>query len=614
MQSTMIALTISAVVMLFQGNLAAQEAVQVDLNQHGFLPSASKGATVTTDATVPLSWRLLNGAGELVAEGTTLPRGVDTASGQNAHQIDFSAITAPGTDYVLAVEGAESMPFTIDDGAYEHLKYDALSFFYHQRASTPIEAEYVGEIWARPAAHDPDKATCVGPKDHRGNKWGGCPYTLDVSKGWYDAGDHGKYVVNGGISVWTLMNYYEWSGGAPALADGQASIPEAGNGVNDLLDEVRWQMEFMLAMQVPEGTMLTLPRGDQFNKLNKLKFSEVNAGGLVHHKIADEYWTSLPMPPHEDPAARVLHYPSTAATLNLAASAAQCARLWMSIDEAFSDRCLIASKRAYAAAKAYPDLFAIDVTDGGSGAYGDPQLSDEFYWAATELYLTTGEANYKADMQASPHYLKTPLIDGTRDIAWPAVEALGTLSLLVVENELPEEDMINAKTHLLATANQYTLESVQEGYAVPFTRNYNWGSNGDMSNRGIILAMAYDMTGDEKYLSALTGVVDYLLGRNPLGQSYVAGYGEKPMVAPHHRYWLRVLDDDLPPPPAGALAGGANSTNPADEVARDLQQKGCAPQMCYADDYRAYALNEVAINWNAPFFWIAAAYDRFADE
>ncbi|MEI8632574.1 glycoside hydrolase family 9 protein [Vibrio sp. PP-XX7] len=98
--------------------------------------------------------------------------------------------------------------------------------------------------------------TCFNQTDAKGNDWPGCDFSLDVTGGWYDAGDHGKYVVNGGISVWTLMNYYERenlykTGQDSAFSDGMVQIPEQSNQYNDLLDEAKWMMDFMLAMQVP---------------------------------------------------------------------------------------------------------------------------------------------------------------------------------------------------------------------------------------------------------------------------------------------------------------------------------------------------------------------------
>ena len=136
-----------------------------------------------------------------------------------------------------------------------------------------------------------------------------------------------------------------------------------------------------------------------------------------------------------------------------------------------------------------------------------------------------------------------------------------------------------------------------------------WGSNAALANRAIVLALAYDYARDAAYLEHVVNVMDYLLGRNPLDRSYISGYGERPMQHPHHRFWAHSLDPALPPPPPGVLAGGANNQRPAEDVARRIHAQ-CQPQTCYVDEIGAFSLNEVAINWNAPLFWIAAFLDE----
>jgi endoglucanase len=172
----------------------------VQANQVGFRSDGAHRAVVVSNSASPLDWSLLNASNTSVANGQTQRFGLNAGSGQVVHSIDFSAFTTPGAGYVLDVSGVRSHPFDIGGDVYDQLKYDALAFFYHQRASIAIEAQYVGATWARPVAHDPDAGGCIAI-DFRGNDWGGCPYTLDVSRGWYDAGDQGKYVVNGGIAV-----------------------------------------------------------------------------------------------------------------------------------------------------------------------------------------------------------------------------------------------------------------------------------------------------------------------------------------------------------------------------------------------------------------------------
>ncbi|HEX7026734.1 MAG TPA: carbohydrate binding domain-containing protein, partial [Gammaproteobacteria bacterium] len=176
----------------------------VHVNQLGYLPFASKRATYALpegvpDADLPRSWILMLGDA-VITSGTTLPHGtdIDSASGDRVHIVDFSSVTTEGDGYTLVVNEAEqsftSEPFAIGADIYSQLKYDALAYFYHNRSGTPILAEVVGETWARPAGHLSDSAVetlaCLDGTE-------GC-VTLDAGGGWYDAGDHGKYVVNGG--------------------------------------------------------------------------------------------------------------------------------------------------------------------------------------------------------------------------------------------------------------------------------------------------------------------------------------------------------------------------------------------------------------------------------
>jgi endoglucanase len=423
-------------------------------------------------------------------------------------------------------------------------------------------------------------------------------------------------VVNGGIAVWTLMDYYERSqlGGSArspaAFADGRAEIPENHNGVNDLLDEARWEMTFLLEMQVPQGAHMRLPVG-LFPKGRRLTFSEVDTSGMAHHKLSDEHWTSLPTPPQDDREVRYLYPPSTAATLNLAATAAQCARIWKTIDPNFSARCLTAAGRAFAAAQRNPEIYFVGDFTGGGG-YGDPKVSDEFYWAACELFITTGEDRYRKVLAQSPYYLAapTPGLGGSGDVSWGETAALGTISLATVPNRLGSSEIGKARANLVAAAGGYLTQASHEGYAIPYSASsYPWGSNGSLLNHAMVLGVAYDHTGQRRYRDGAVDALDYVLGRNPLDQSFVSGYGARPLMNPHHRFWAHKLDPRLPYAPPGVLSGGPNSISMGDPVASKL--KGlCYPQTCWVDDIRAYTVNEEAINWNAPLFWVASFLDE----
>lgn len=577
--------------------LGAAAPATVHFNQLGFLPDTAKRAIVADPAAAPLPWRVIDAAGQVVAAGRTTVFGNDAASGDHVHQLAFDTVRTPGV-YRLEVAGVTSRPFEIVAGLYRPLAGAALNYFYQTRAGIAIEARYAGgRQWARAAGHPHEVAGCFAGSDERGTVWPGCPYTLDVTGGWYDAGDQGKYVVNGGIALWTLQNLYEANRATPPFADGSAALPEAGNGRNDLLDEARWEMRFLLAMQVPDGQRLALPVGRQAS--GPLRLTTVDAGGMAHQKVADRNWTALPTIPAEDREERLLYPPSTAATLNLAATAAQCARVWKGSDDAFAQRCLAAAARAYAAALRNPQILAAQAFTG-SGGYGDDDVADEFYWATAELYAAT----LLPELARALHAMALHDAPLRGEPGWSSTAALGTITLATATG-VPAPERQAARAKLVALADQFIAEKAQSGYGLPYaTTRYPWGSNGAILNRGIVLALAARFTGEERYRDAEVDTADYVLGRNPLGQSYVSGFGWMPMTRPHHRFWAHQFDPRLPGPPPGVIGGGPNNTAFADTIAATMRGT-CAAMRCWRDDGRAYALNEVAINWNAPLLWVA---------
>ncbi|GAA1873347.1 cellulase [Asanoa iriomotensis] len=554
---------------------------RVRVNQVGYLLHGPKNATLVTDATTPLPWQLKNATGAVVARGKTTPRGVDASSGQNVQTISLS-YGRKGTGYTLVADGETSRPFDIGTDFYEQLRLDALKFYYTQRSGVAID-DALRPGYGRPAGH-------VGVAPNLGDtdvpcQPGVCDYRLDVAGGWYDAGDHGKYVVNGGISVHQLMSEYERSahtGQVRTLRDGTLALPESGNRVPDILDEARFEQEFLLKMQVPAGQPYA---------------------GMAHHKIHDAAWTGLPLLPHLDPQPRELHRVSTAATLNLAATAAQAARVFKPYDKGFAARNLAAARTAFAAAKTNPALYA-DPADGvGGGAYNDDDVSDEFYWAAAELYITTGEREYRDAILASP--LHTADIWRDRGFDWGHTAQLGRLELATLPNKLPDRSRVRAS--VVAGADRYLATARAHPYGIPYApaeNTYDWGSNNLVLNNAVVLAAAYDLTGRDRYRDGVLETMDYVFGRNALNQSYVTGYGEVASHNQHSRWYARQLNPDLPNPPRGTLSGGPNSSI-QDPVAQQKLQ-GCAPQFCYIDDIESWSTNELTINWNAPLAWIAA--------
>ncbi|MAY63613.1 MAG: endoglucanase [Rhizobiales bacterium] len=570
----------------------------IRVNQLGYLADGPKRATLVSDAEQPVEWRLVDADGKDIAAGKSQPLGLDRASGLKVHAIDFSGVSVEGKNYRLDIGGEESFPFAIADNLYGALRTDAMSYFYPVRSGVEIDGGIVGEGYSRPAGHagvPPNKGDtevpCLDMATAR--KIFGepitCDYRLDVSGGWYDAGDFGKYVVNGGIAVAQLMGAYERSLNAEAAdaettGDGLLRIPEARNGLPDILDEARWELDFLISMMVPDGEPLA---------------------GMVHHKVHGENWLPGPMRPDRDPEQRVLYPPSTAATLNLAAVAAQGARLFAPYDADYAEGLLQVAKRAYAAAVTHPDMIA-PYSDGqnGGGDYHDPEVSDEFYWAAAELYLTTGDLEWYDRLTASPHWRGR--VFSSDGINWRETAGWARLQLASVPSNLSKPDLDWIRGSVRAAAETFLAVQRGEGFGLMYRPKggYGWGSNHSVIENMIVAAAAYDVSGKTEYLSGVREGMDYILGRNAMGMSYVTGYGTYYAHRQFALMFANSVDPSLPGPPKGALAGGPNG-QPADPVAEE-KLRGCAPQACYIDEWGSYSTNEIAINWNAALSWIAA--------
>lgn len=568
-------------------------APKVRVNQLGYFPLRAKHAVWKTSSSAPARWQLRDRDDKVVAEGDTTPIGEDRASGDYLHGVDFTQYEGNGRGYHLTIGDDRSDAFAISEDIYAKLRKDALAYFYHNRSGIAIELPFAGDAkWTRGVGHPGDaKVECLPELK--------CKGTFDASGGWYDAGDHGKYPVPAGITLWTLMNAYEWAthrGDATAgFGDGTLVIPESKNGMPDLLDEARWELELLLRMQKSRGRW----------------------AGMVFHKLHEKAWSPIPHGPHEDGPPRFLHRPSTAATLDLAAVAAQAARVYRKSDPAFAEQCLAAAERAWAAAEANPALFAPGDDSTGGGAYPDTDVSDERYWAAVELFVTTGKAPYRKALTDSRHFLKMPGPGADQGGAaapmqWQEVQALGTITLALVPNALGEAEVARARERVVATGRAIVAVIAEQGYRVPLRPDGGggipWGSNSIVLNNVLTVALAYELGGDESFRTAAIDGMDYLLGRNPMGLSYVTGEGTRTTMNPHHRFWAHQKDERYPSPPPGAVAGGPNP-GVQDPVAKAAGLAGGPPFKAYLDDIESWSTNEVAINWNAPLAWAAAWLD-----
>ncbi len=543
----------------------------VRVNQVGYLPGGPKRAVWISDAREPVLFRVRDAAGAAVAGGETVPWPVrpEPTSGFAVHVLDFSDLRE-GVGFTVEVGGALSRPFAVSAELYRPLARDALAFFYLQRCGTAID-EVRAPGYGRPAGHPGDVAVPAWTGEDADQLYPGwsCPGRFDVSGGWYDAGDHGKYVTSGALPASQLLATVE------LLRRRGARTSWSMRTESLLLEECRWQLDWLLRMQVPAGS----PHA-----------------GLAFHRVHGTEWAPLPCWPHLDPTLRVLHRPSTAAALHLSAVAAHGARV-LRDDPPYARRLLDAATIAFRAAQMEPRLVAPDDQGAfGGGPYGDEDLADDLAWAAAELWLATRDPAYEADARGVLAPNAFPL-DG---FDFNQVAAAGALNLALHGHEEAAAEVVAAADRLMA------LQAAQP-WGQPYAPGdgWDWGSNGRILNNLVVLAVAHELTGQDGYLAGAARGMDYLLGCNALGQSYVTGYGTDCTRHQRTRHFARDLDPAFPPPPPGALAGGPMSkTYPG--FPADPGLDGLPPQRRYLDEPTSETTNDVCIRWNAALVFVAA--------
>ncbi len=516
-----------------------------------------------------LDFRLVDAAnGNEVWKGRTSAPAEWAPASESARVLDFSAFTGTGVFRLEVPGAATSLNFNIGPGVYAPLRDAALKAYYFNRASTALTEPLAG-IWARPAGHPDTRvvvhASAAGPRRQAGD-------VISAPKGWYDAGDHNKYVVNSGISTHTLLA--AWEHFPAQFASQKTGTPESGNGLPDLLNEVLWNLEWLLAMQDPDD-------GGVYHKLTNLSFD----GTVMPHRATGE---------------RYVVQKSTAAALNFAATLAQASRVFAAFEAqkpGLSARMLATARLAWGWAQRNPNRIYQQPADVQTGEYGDSQLRDEFAWAAAELYISTREDGFWTAMQAQ----QLPNISPS----WMDVGALAWSSLAHHRHQLtPAADTALIEQRARGLAESLAAQWQASSYRVSMQRgDFVWGSNSVALNQGMMLIQGYRISQQAQHLAAAQAALDYVLGRNALGHSMVTGFGERSPRHPHHR---QSEADTVAAPVPGFVVGGPN---PGRQDARDCPVPYPATQdaKAYLDHYCSYASNEVAINWNAPLVYLSAA-------
>ena len=563
--------------------------MMIHVDQLGYRPEAEKMAVISA-GNEPLNGKfyLVNSDSSTRVELSVSAFGPDSYSGETPFLLDFSKVKEEGRYFIEYYDcSSDSVPFrtevfAIASDVYQKAYRDILRMFYFQRCGCSLTARFAG-VYKHACCHN---GTTLRYDDNK--------ELPPMTGGWHDAGDFGRYTTPGAVAVAHLLYTHElFSEKSPDL-----SIPESGNGVPDILNECRYELEWLLKMQKEDGS--------------------------VYHKLTTEKFAPFIMP-EEDKEQMILYSISSMATADFGAVAALAARIYAKYDAAFSERLSKAAVAARDFLTAHPDLIGFRNPPGNmTGGYWDWDDRDERMWMYAELYRLLGDASdlaelqrlsmdnnppkYPAELMASPFFKMLHLPEGVDHTAlgWGQVGGLAGFSILFAPADTFPDDLFAVFSKAFREKADSLLGLVSKnGYrlAVP-TDAFVWGSNMNVMNCSATLLVASFLTGNTAYAAAAEENVHYLFGRNPLHVSYVTGHGSHPFRNPHNR---PTASDGVEEPFPGLVSGGPNA-RPADEPARAVIPEGTAPLRCYLDDVGSFSTNEIAIYWNSITAFVMAFF------
>lgn len=491
-----------------------------------------------------VKFEIVSENGAVVYTGTLAYRGPCGYSGEALLVGDFSDFKGVGRFKIRCF--AETHFFEISDDWLEAQLDANIKSFYFQRSGVELKPELAGK-WARPMAHL-DSQVGFHSSMKREGFW-------NAHGGWYDAGDYGKYIVNGGVCVATLMLALEL--GKPCIS----------RSMQVLRDEVRFELEFFLRMQDEDGG--------------------------VFFKVSPEHWDQFVTPTVSDHSQkRIIVGKSTTSTLNFCAAMAQAHRVFAEVDPEFARLCLDASLRAYRWADENPDVGFPPYTEG-SGPYGDMSYSDEFFWARAMLLREMGSVPLKDCIQVHDLlYEDMENLPARLDINWHDTENLAYIAL-ALQNE-DSELRERARGALKHEADKIVALASEDAYGIAL-RYFPWGSNGVIANYALTLLVVNTWAENPEYLRVAYAQLEFIYGRNPVNVCFVTGAAWSSPMFPHHRI---SGSDGIADPIPGLVVGGINEDR--QDKHREPHYPSTLPGFGYADEQSSFASNEVAINWSAP--------------
>jgi endoglucanase len=525
--------------------------------------------------------------GKIAKQGPPVPwngGATDSVSGDKVWWFDFSDVTTPGTYAVVDLDkGLRSPKFQIDDRVYRKVLKSATRMYFYQRGGFKKTAETAGPSWADAASHmGPGQDPQSRPWQDRHSLSSSDPSQIkDLHGGWFDAGDYNKYTSWTGRDVIILLRAYSEN---PTAFGDDTGIAESGNGVPDILDEVKWALDWLARMQNADGSLLCVQ-------------------GLAEASPP----SAATGPSYYGPA-------TTAASLMGAAAFAYAAKIYSARSEpdlrAYGADLAARAKRAWYWAAANPSVLYYNNDDarqpGSRGlASGQQEMDDAErpfakFEAAVYLYELTNDASYKDFVES--HY--TSIVASYGPTLWDADRQEVLLYYTRLPNisaQVKSAILTKFVTNMTRNADQLPMISGNKDAYLSPIKDYTWGSNqSKMQEARLYQLLALydsDAAAAAEADSAAMGYLHYIHGVNPLGLVYLtnmqsAGSSHSASTMFHTWFahgtrWERV-SGAMPGPPPGYLVGGQIHTTQRTNVAppplepRDIDAFSRPPFPCAA--------------------------------
>lgn len=534
----------------------------IRLNQIGYRTDSIKRAVVTDGGKI--FWVVDATTGTIVYAGPVEPGSYEELAGEVVNHCDFSDLTTPGIYYLMVDINAEqlSYPFAIGDDIYDEARSLVLKCYYYNRCGCAINvpeynmkhaACHLGNAIVREFDGDSflDKQNFVT----RLTKSTG-EVVQNVVGGWHDAGDYGRYATWETCSAAKLLISYLMD---PAAFGDDSGIPESGNGVPDILDEVYYDLIWLMKLQ--------------------------RADGAVYHKLTSEQHASINTMPEYDNSQFYLYPVSREATADFAGVMALASVIYKNIAPDFANTCLTVAKSAYDWASA-STMNCYPSRDGsGTGIGASANIAYDLAFAASALYQATGNATYHSAFTA---YGSQNLSVGN------AAFDCGIAAYVL--NPANRDQSASFLDTLRGRFKTYRQDKIDKYYKTPYEFSLYTGSyaNQSLAGQNATLILGDLLNGNEDTRWLIEENANYILGKNATGYCGITGMGTQQIQNPHLRF-------NVP----GWLTGGATSyevlkSRFASYLESENRITASTPALkCYLDEFVYFYLNEPTISSNA---------------